>query len=207
MNNRLCKICGTEFKPRIWNQVCCCKKCSSIADKKYILNWRKEHKEEIKTQKINYARKNPNNIRRYNKTYCKNHKEKINIRRRGYERKRAQIDTLYQLISNCRKRINKILISKNYTKKNSTLQNLGCSIGFLKQHLEKQFKSWMTWNNRGLYNGKLEYGWDIDHIIPLSSAKTEEELTKLFHYTNLQPLDSKINRDIKKNKIQYLHSN
>lgn len=57
----------------------------------------------------------------------------------------------------------------------------------------------MTWENKGLYNGELNHGWDIDHIIPTSSAKTEEEVVKLNHYTNLQPLCSKINRDIKKN--------
>jgi hypothetical protein len=57
----------------------------------------------------------------------------------------------------------------------------------------------MTWENRGLYNGELNYGWDIDHIIPLSSAKTEEEVKKLNHHTNLQPLCSKTNRDIKRN--------
>jgi len=38
-------------------------------------------------------------------------------------------------------------------------------------------------------------------IIPVSSAKTEEELLLLNHYTNLQPLCSKINRDIKKSNI------
>jgi len=62
----------------------------------------------------------------------------------------------------------------------------------------------MNWDNRGLYNGEFNYGWDIDHIVPLSTATTEEELIKLCHYTNTQPLCSKINRDIKKNRVDYL---
>ena len=61
----------------------------------------------------------------------------------------------------------------------------------------------MTWENYGKYNGELNYGWDIDHIIPVSSAKNKEEILKINHYTNLQPLCSKINRDIKKDKIYY----
>lgn len=61
----------------------------------------------------------------------------------------------------------------------------------------------MTWDNHGLYNGELNFGWDIDHIIPISSAKTEDEVINLNHYTNLQPLCGKINRDIKKDKLDY----
>ena len=60
----------------------------------------------------------------------------------------------------------------------------------------------MTWYNYGKYNGELNYGWDIDHIIPISSARSEENIIKLNHYTNLQPLCSKINRDIKKDKLK-----
>jgi hypothetical protein len=51
---------------------------------------------------------------------------------------------------------------------------------FLKKHLEIQFIEGMSWENQGK--------WHIDHKIPLSSAKTEEEVYKLCHYTNLQPL-------------------
>ena len=46
----------------------------------------------------------------------------------------------------------------------------------------------MAWENYGYY------GWHIDHIIPLSSAKTEEELYKLSHFTNLQPMGASDNR-------------
>ena len=59
----------------------------------------------------------------------------------------------------------------------------------------------MNWNNHGLYNGTPNYGWDIDHIIPQSLASTEEDVVQLNHYTNLQPLCSHVNRDIKRNKI------
>ena len=75
---------------------------------------------------------------------------------------------------------------------------LGCSFEDFKAYLESKFEFWMNWENYGLYNGEVNYGWDIDHIIPLSSAKLEEEIVKLNHYTNLQPLCSKVNRDIKK---------
>jgi hypothetical protein len=66
------------------------------------------------------------------------------------------------------------------TKKNKTFDIVGCNPLQLKEHLEKQFVDGMTWENKG--------DWHIDHIIPLSSAKTEDELYKLCHYTNLQPL-------------------
>jgi hypothetical protein len=49
----------------------------------------------------------------------------------------------------------------------------------------------MNWNNHGK--------WHIDHMIPISSAKNEEEVLKLNHYTNLQPLWAKENL-IKYNK-------
>jgi len=52
----------------------------------------------------------------------------------------------------------------------------------------------MSWENHSIH------GWHIDHIIPLSSANNKEDLYKLCHYTNLQPLWAKDNL-LKSNKI------
>jgi hypothetical protein len=56
---------------------------------------------------------------------------------------------------------------------------LGCSFEELKLYLESKFEPWMDWNNQGLYNGEFDYGWDIDHILPISIAITEEDVIKL----------------------------
>lgn len=90
---------------------------------------------------------------------------------------------------------------KKYKKANYEI--LGCTFEEFKFHLESKFETWMTWENRGLYNGEFNHGWDIDHIIPGSTAKNEEDLIKLNHYANLQPLCSKINRDIKRDNVAF----
>ena len=78
---------------------------------------------------------------------------------------------------------------------------LGCTWDEFKQHIESQFKPWMTWDN---YGCKAPSGpdmtWDIDHIIPVSTATTLEDIIRLNHYTNLQPLCSFQNRFIKRDK-------
>jgi hypothetical protein len=91
-----------------------------------------------------------------------------------------------------RGRLNHFLTKNNLTKTNKTFEIVGCSPQFLKEYLEKQFIDGMTWENRS--------EWHIDHIIPLSSAKTEDELYRLCHYTNLQPLWAEENLK-KSNKI------
>lgn len=58
----------------------------------------------------------------------------------------------------------------------------GCSPDDLRKYIESKFIDDMSWSNYG-FNG-----WHIDHNTPLYSAKTEEDLKKLSHYTNLQPL-------------------
>ena len=91
-------------------------------------------------------------------------------------------------------RIRIFMKSKNITKKNKTFEIVGCTPEELKKHLENQFTDGMSWENHGLI------GWHIDHIIPLSSAKNEDDIIKLCHYMNLQPLWSLDN--IKKGGIR-----
>ena len=62
----------------------------------------------------------------------------------------------------------------------------------------------MTWDNHGnpkdgIY--ELNKTWDLDHIIPISTAISEEDVIRLNHHTNFQPLCSYTNRFIKINKI------
>jgi hypothetical protein len=79
-----------------------------------------------------------------------------------------------------RSRLGLFLNVKKITKKNKTFEIIGCSPEFLKEYIENLFIDGMSWENRNQ--------WHIDHIIPLSSAKTEKQMYKLCHYTNLQPL-------------------
>jgi len=92
-----------------------------------------------------------------------------------------------------------------YLKESKTELILGCNFDELKIYLESKFEDWMTWVNHGLYDGTFNHGWDIDHIIPISSANNQADIIKLNHHSNLQPLCSKINRDIKRDKLEYEH--
>jgi len=202
---------------------CVCKECKKLYDKKYrtankskiskvknkhyqlnkidILNRIKqysiEHYKIIKKYQKEYRLKNKNKCYKYQKEY----RLKNKIRRNKLEKTRKEIDLLYKLKCNMRSMISNSFKRNGYNKKTKTYEILGCSFEEFKEHLESMFESWMNWDNRGLYNGELNYGWDIDHIIPLDTATCEVDIIRLNHYTNLQPLCSKVNRDVKINKI------
>ena len=157
---------------------------------------------EVKEQRKKYRKNNKVDIKEYNQNYKETNKLKINKTRREYINNKTKNDKLYKNKNNIRLSILKSIKRKNYNKTNKTIKILGCSYEEFKTYLESKFEFWMTWDNYGLYNGSEQYGWDIDHRVPLSSAKTEEEVIRLNHYTNLQPLCSHINRNMKRNKLQ-----
>lgn len=158
-----------------------CKRCK--------LKWRQENKIITNLTNKRSRDKHIEKHRTRNSLYQKNNKEKINLRM-VIRRKNEPIFKLKCLI---RSRVWNFFNYNNITKRNKTFDIVGCSPEFLKEHIEKQFTDGMSWDLMGEHI-------HIDHIIPLSLANTEEEIYKLCHYTNLQPLWSKDNLK-KSNKI------
>jgi hypothetical protein len=143
------------------------------------IQWANNNKEYKSEQHKKWREKNKN---RHNTNYIE-WKKKNREYLKTYRKKRRQNNTNVKLIDNVRRRIN--IAFKNKTK--HSIEYLGIDIALYKEYLENLFQQGMNWNNYGTK------GWHIDHIIPLSSAKTEEELIQLFHYTNTQPLWAKDN--------------
>lgn len=186
-------------------------------NKEYILKRNKKYLDKnqdyIKSIKKIYRENNKEYFKEYFKKYYLNNKdrytyyqinnkEQIKESNRINSKKKRDIDPLYRISGNIRRMISRAFMRNGYTKKSRTYKILGCDFDYLVSYLELRFEPWMNWGNYGKYSNKVySIGWDIDHIIPISSASTQEELVKLSHYTNLQPLCSKVNRDIKINKI------
>lgn len=112
----------------------------------------------------------------------------------NYVLKRRKTDEIFYLSSRLRNLVLKSIQRMGYTKRSKTNDILGIDFDGFKKHIESKFAEGMNWDNREL--------WHIDHIIPISSAKTEEEVIKLNHYTNLQPLWAEDNYK-KSDKLNY----
>lgn len=152
-------------------------------------NWRKNNPEEYKKQTQDYWEKNKDIQTQKKKVWIQNNRTKYN----SYWTNRKKNDIEFKLLVNMRARLSNYLKKQNISKKNQTFEIVGCTPKFLREHLELRFTDGMTWD---LFGQHIH----IDHIIPLSSAKTEDELLKLCHYTNLQPLWAEDNLR-KSNKI------
>ena len=220
METKVCSKCKEEKKVCEFGNsksskdglLYCCKQCNNERGKKYVKEnyqktlkqqreWRTKNPEWVKSiNSKNYLKNKDYNRKRVNKWYNENpekrkeYRENYKPRKQERMKERRDTDPIFNLTNRIRCRLIKYLTILNITKKNKTFEIVGCSPQKLKEHLEKQFVDGMTWENRNK--------WHIDHIIPLSSAKTEEELYKLCYYTNLQPLW--VEENLKKsNKILY----
>jgi len=136
-------------------------------DKQCSINWRIRNKKKSSDLVSAWKKKNADHI---------------NAR----EKERMQKDHLLRLRRNLRSMISTHCRREGYKKADKVYKILGCSFEFFKDYIEKLFKPGMSWENRS--------AWHLDHIIPIAQAKTYEEVVKLNHYTNFQPLWAKENQ-------------
>jgi hypothetical protein len=214
-----CKLCNNKI---VNEKKYYLKRLKPLTDeeKEYHKNYRKINKDRIKerdkfkhkTEKAKlrqkkYNEKNADTLKLKRKQYYINNIDKfkeyreLNKPKRNEQlRVKRKNDFFWQLKNNTRTLIYQAIVFRKFSKLKgkSTEEILGCTFEEFRQHLESKFEAWMNWDNYGLYNGELNYGWDIDHIIPLSSVDTLEEIYELNHYTNLQPLCGYTNRYTKR---------
>jgi hypothetical protein len=189
----VCRLCEREIN-RVYREN------NKEKEAKRLKDYRNNNRDKRLEYELNYRENNKDSINSYQKIYYSENKEIISKRQRIYETERRKTEPIFKLTGNIRNMIRKALKSNGYSKKSQTHNILGCSFENFKTYIESLWEPWMNWGNHGLYNSTKGYGWDVDHIIPLASAKTEDDITRLCHFSNLQPLCSKINRDIKRHK-------
>lgn len=204
--NKQCKTCKenkpiedftiTKYKGETKRRPVC-RKCTTNRVKEWVNNNKEKRKQYVKE----YSETNKVQISKKSRDYYYENKEQVIPKTVLYKKNRRKKDNLFRLTENIRKAITKSFYLKGTKKNSKTTIILGCSFQEFKTHIESKFEPWMNWENYGTYNGELNYGWDLDHITPISSAINEGDLIKLNHFTNFQPLCSYINRHIKREKI------
>ena len=115
--------------------------------------------------------------------------------RRNYERRKKKEDELFNAKNKITKLIGASFKLGGFKKNTKSVAILGCTYSEFKSYIESKFESWMCWANHGQTAKTYNVTWQLDHIKPLSTAKTIEDIIKLNHYTNFQPLCSKKNRE------------
>jgi hypothetical protein len=86
---------------------------------------------------------------------------------------------MFRLRGNIRSLIGMSFRQKGWSKKSKTMAILGCSFSELEAHLIVT-----AINNYGYWSDTESY--HIDHIKPIATTLTEDELIALSHYSNLQ---------------------
>ena len=161
--------------------------------KKRQQQWYLDNKEKVNKRSIEYNKQhyidNKEIYCERSKKWAKDNKELIREKVNKRSRQRWAEDPMFRMKSKIRRLMYssfKRYKNKGWAKSKRTESMLGCTMNEFIEHLKSQFKQGMTIENHG--------EWEIDHIITLSSANTKEEIEKLNHYTNLQPLWLKENR-------------
>jgi len=171
----------------------------------YQKSYHQNNKDELNAISKEYYKNNTDAIKIRVKKYIEANQEDIRIYSKEYQKNRRKNDPSFRLRGIISTRVGQALhIDGNSKSGGSILKHLPYSMQELKDHLEKQFEPWMTWDNHGLHSSK-EYDennantwkWNIDHIIPQSKlpyiSMTDNNFQKCWALNNLRPLLAKTN--------------
>jgi molecular chaperone DnaK (HSP70) len=151
-----------------------------VADKKY----REKNKTRLSESHQKWSKENRERLNEYHKQWREKNIDKHRDYKRKYEKHRKDTDPIYKLINNFRTAIYQVLKENNVQKNGHYFDILKYTPEELINHLEKQFKDGMTWDNYG--------DWHVDHITPISVHNIveigDEEFMKCWSLENLQPL-------------------
>ena len=165
----------------------------------------KKYPDKIKAENKKFREKNPN----YKKEYYQAHKEEAKkwyanrneeqkaakaLYNKAWKSNRYKTNVAYKLRCIVFTAISRSLKTD---KDKEITKLLGYTIKELKEHLEKQFEQWMTWDNLGTTSAKPKQTWQIDHIRPVNTFNITgtdcDDFKKCWALDNLRPLDSYIN--------------
>ena len=154
----------------------------------YMRNWRKnnpdkasQHNESLKAYlRIHPQKRIPKEATLRQRLLRQTNPEKARASDAARKARYFAKNPLAKAKKNMRQRIYQVTRRLSLGKLSGKSSMHGCSKEYLKFHFEQLFQPGMSWANYGL--------WHVDHIVPLSSAKTLETVLILCHYTNLQPL-------------------
>jgi hypothetical protein len=178
-----------EFGKRKNNYQSSCKECHNKYyqdNKEKKTEYYKKYREDNKEKRKKYYQENKEILKEKRKKYIEKNKEKrreyLNEYQKKYIFNRRKIDPLFKFRINIRSLIKGSFKrgTNQFTKKAKTETILCCTIEEFINYIQSKFTKGMTLENHG--------EWHLDHIIPLATATTEEEIIKLNHYTNFQPL-------------------
>lgn len=145
--------------------------------RKYAENHRRKYPERQRKCQKDWQERNRDKCSEYTKKYRDNNHEKVSKENIRYKMERRKRDPLYNFKCHIRNSISIAIRRGGYSKTAKTTEIIGCSFEFFFQYL-------------GL---KPTEDAQLDHICPISQAKTEEEVILLQHYTNFQWLPASEN--------------
>lgn len=187
INGKYCPKCEktkptTDFHKSTKRPTGCavyCKECKKVERLEYFKDPLARLNKNLKSKR--HRELNKDTIRKQSSEKRKTPESRS--KRRVWSANRRRTNTQYKLTENLRGRVYKALVANKATKSIRTIELLGCTIPFLKNHLESLFLPTMTWENYGSL-------WHIDHKIPCASFNLVEleQQKACFNYTNLQPL-------------------